>query len=116
MQQLFKEQGYQPQPMPLEKGSVLLWHPFLVHGAFQNVNPSYSRKSFTAHYLPDGYGQLNTKQVPARQSSFNPDILVWKLSMLEQIQEHLRYVRYGMQVKFRSREVHSEMEMRGTKY
>ena len=54
VQKLITEQNYEPKPMLLEKGSVLFWHPFLVHGAFQNANPNHSIKSFTAHFLPFG--------------------------------------------------------------
>ncbi len=116
MQQLIDENNYRPQPMPLEKGSILLWHPYLVHGAFQNLNPLHSRKSFTAHYIPEGYTKLGRQTLDARKASFNPNILVWKKSMLEQAKEHLRYFRNWREVKFRNDDDQSHMEMRGTKY
>lgn len=53
--QMIDAQNYQPHPCFLQKGDLLLWHPFLIHGAFLNKNPRFSRKSFTAHFLPEGY-------------------------------------------------------------
>ena len=36
----------------LSKGDLVLWHPNLIHGASKVINPKFSRKSITAHYLP----------------------------------------------------------------
>ncbi|AFZ19332.1 phytanoyl-CoA dioxygenase family protein [Allocoleopsis franciscana] len=39
----------------LKKGDVLFWNSGTVHGSFPTLNPQYSRKSLTAHYLPSQY-------------------------------------------------------------
>jgi phytanoyl-CoA hydroxylase len=51
---LAQEHGFKPRGMPLDKGDVILWHPFLIHGAFSNRDPRFSRKSFTSHFFPYG--------------------------------------------------------------
>lgn len=40
---------------PLQKGDVLFWNSRTIHGSLETVNPKYSRKSLTAHYLPSQY-------------------------------------------------------------
>ena len=40
----------------LKKGDVLMWHPSLMHGSSNQLDPAYSRKSLTSHYYPYGYG------------------------------------------------------------
>jgi len=40
--------------MCLSKGDILLWHPYLIHGAFSCDDSSLSRKSFTSHFYPVG--------------------------------------------------------------
>lgn len=49
------ELNLQKKPMALNKGDILLWHPFLVHGAFSCQDESLSRKSFTSHFYPYGF-------------------------------------------------------------
>jgi phytanoyl-CoA hydroxylase len=115
IQKLIQEQNYSLQPMLLEKGSVLFWHPFLIHGAFKNINPEYSRKSFTAHYLPSGYGRLG-KNLPATVSSFNPEILVWEKSLLDRAKASVRHIRYWAKVKLRLSDKRPKMEMRSSQY
>ncbi len=51
---LVAEHGFKSKAMLLDKGDVILWHPFLIHGAFANRDPRFSRKSFTSHYFPYG--------------------------------------------------------------
>jgi phytanoyl-CoA hydroxylase len=36
----------------LKKGDVLFWNSRTIHGALNTIDPSFSRKSLTAHYLP----------------------------------------------------------------
>jgi len=38
----------------IRKGTVVFFHPFLLHGAVEQKDPRYSRKSVTGHYLPYG--------------------------------------------------------------
>lgn len=39
----------------LQKGDVLFWNSRTIHGSTDTLNPQYSRKSLTAHYLPSQY-------------------------------------------------------------
>jgi phytanoyl-CoA hydroxylase len=39
----------------LKKGDVLFWNSRTVHGSLATVDPQFSRKSITAHFLPSGY-------------------------------------------------------------
>jgi len=39
----------------LKKGDVLFWNSRTVHGALATIDPRFSRKSLTAHYIPSGY-------------------------------------------------------------
>ena len=43
------EQVYAPA---LKKGDVLFWNSHTIHGALPTKDPSFSRKSLTAHYMP----------------------------------------------------------------
>jgi phytanoyl-CoA hydroxylase len=116
IEKLIDEKGYFPQPMLLEKGSVLFWHPFLIHGAFQNINPEYSRKSLTAHYLPQGYGRLGQSFYPTTASLANPNILVWKKSMLDSVKASVRHLRFWAMFNLRPKNKPSAMEMRSSQY
>jgi phytanoyl-CoA hydroxylase len=115
IQTLIKDQHYTPQPMPLAKGSVLFWHPFLIHGAFENANPNYSRKSFTAHYLPQGYGRLG-QPLPLQVTSPNPDILLWKKTIIEHLKASVRHLRFWAMYNLRDKQQPSKMEMRSSQY
>lgn len=46
------DQVYAPA---LEKGDVLFWNSRTVHGALATKDPSFSRKSLTAHYMPSEF-------------------------------------------------------------
>ncbi|WP_319421908.1 phytanoyl-CoA dioxygenase family protein [Pleurocapsa sp. FMAR1] len=39
----------------LNQGDVLFWNSKTIHGALPTINPSFSRKSLTAHYIPSVY-------------------------------------------------------------
>ena len=39
----------------LKKGDVLFWNSVTIHGSTQTLDPQYSRKSLTCHYLPSEY-------------------------------------------------------------
>jgi phytanoyl-CoA hydroxylase len=39
----------------LKKGDVLFWNSRTVHGSLATIDPQFSRKSITAHFLPSGY-------------------------------------------------------------
>lgn len=42
------------KPVVIKKGTVAFFHPYLLHGAVDQRDPRYSRKSITGHYLPYG--------------------------------------------------------------
>jgi phytanoyl-CoA hydroxylase len=115
IQTLIKEQNYTAQPMLLEKGSALFWHPFLIHGAFSNINPNHSRKSLTAHFLPEGYGRLG-QNLPTQIVSENPDILLWKKTLIERLKASIRHLRFQAIYNFRNKQKPVKMEMRSSKY
>lgn len=46
------EQVYAPA---LKKGDVLFWNSRTIHGALPTIDPSFSRKSMTAHYMPSQF-------------------------------------------------------------
>jgi phytanoyl-CoA hydroxylase len=48
----------------LKRGDVLFWNSRTIHGALLTTDPSFSRKSLTAHYLPStlAFGNLFTKK------------------------------------------------------
>ncbi|MES2299923.1 MAG: phytanoyl-CoA dioxygenase family protein [Pseudomonadota bacterium] len=39
----------------LEQGDVLLWTSLTIHGSLPSTNPKFSRRSFTAHYVPQSH-------------------------------------------------------------
>ena len=53
---------FEKKPMTLNKGDILLWHPYLIHGAFSVEDPSLSRKSFTSHFYPASSQAKDTEQ------------------------------------------------------
>ena len=50
--QAHPEQVYAPA---LRKGDVLFWNSHTIHGALPTKDPSFSRKSLTAHYMPSQF-------------------------------------------------------------
>ena len=42
----------------LKKGDVLFWHSMTMHGSLETTTPSRSRRSLTAHYVPESTGLL----------------------------------------------------------
>lgn len=91
---LIEREGYEYKSLPLRKGDVLLWHPYLMHGAYRNTNPSYSRKSFTAHFYPLGMQGASNHRVK-KTTAVNSNLLtaypgsdvVWA------IKKHIKYYR-----------------------
>ena len=56
------EEQLEKKPMYLNKGDLLLWHPYIVHGAFQCQDDKLTRKSFTSHFYPHGCKPKKTKR------------------------------------------------------
>lgn len=55
-------ESHEFKPALLSKGSVLFWHPWLLHGALNPTTPGLSRKSLTAHYYPLGMAKKYAAQ------------------------------------------------------
>ena len=72
---LIQEEKYEYKAFPLNKGDVLFWHPYTIHGAYKNENPQFSRKSFTAHFYPSHLKRLHSK-TPLLKRSSNSNILI----------------------------------------
>jgi phytanoyl-CoA hydroxylase len=72
---LIREKNYEYKALPLNKGDVLFWHPYTIHGAYNNNNPQFSRKSFTAHFYPSHLQKLYDNS-PLLKRSPNPNILI----------------------------------------
>ena len=68
---MIEEHGFEAKGMPIDKGDVILWHPFLVHGAFSNHDPRFSRKSFTSHFFPYGAKRQEMAATPI-DPTYNP--------------------------------------------
>ncbi|MBE9179496.1 phytanoyl-CoA dioxygenase family protein [Oculatella sp. LEGE 06141] len=113
-QQLISENNYQFKPCPLAKGDVLFWHPFTVHGAFTNINPQYSRKSFTAHFVPEGMNWRRQASLPEKVASSNPNVYFWKR---DRLMDHLRFFKnYADFTIAQATKRKPKMEMRGIEY
>ncbi|MGB7181144.1 MAG: phytanoyl-CoA dioxygenase family protein [Burkholderiaceae bacterium] len=55
-------ESHEYKPALLKKGSVLFWHPCLLHGALNPSVSGLSRKSLTAHYYPLGMAKKYAPQ------------------------------------------------------
>lgn len=115
MQALIQERGYTPVPTLLKKGEVLLWHPFLVHGALPNRDPAYSRKSLTAHFMPEGvaiqdYGYKIS--YPVRPSRACPEIQVLHRGTKQRWAAAKAYLGFPKEIRSRPQSEASAMDMR----
>ncbi len=114
IQQIMDNQDYELRPCPLQKGDVLFWHPFTIHGAFNNIDPRYSRKSLTAHYMPDGYQLRHHDKYPATKTSLNPQLKVWKRNRVKAyLGFYKRCLQYALTQIVKPR---PKLEMRSTEY
>lgn len=73
---LINEGGYEYRSFPLNKGDVLFWHPYTIHGAYNNRDPRFSRKSLTAHYYPAHLKPLYAGTTPTVRKTVNPTISI----------------------------------------
>jgi phytanoyl-CoA hydroxylase len=70
--ELIETSDYEYQSFPLNKGDVLFWHPYTIHGAYENRDPRFSRKSLTAHFYPASLASYYATKVPNLRQSQNP--------------------------------------------
>lgn len=55
IREYYETHEVQVEAPTLRKGDVLFWNSRTVHGSLPTIDPRFSRKSITAHFLPDGY-------------------------------------------------------------
>lgn len=95
---LIESSNYQKVDCTLKKGDVLFWHPYTIHGANANANPSRSRKSFTTHFYPAHLTrQFTDQQIATTPSKVNPKILKASSSQLKSYWQNTKmYLRCGL--------------------
>jgi len=91
---LIHSSDYQYKAFPLAKGDVLFWHPYTIHGAYQNANPQHSRKSLTAHFYPAQHKPLYAAQAPKLRASMNPSIFITGDAVQPYIGSFKTYLRF----------------------
>lgn len=91
---LIHNSDYQYKAFPLEKGDVLFWHPYTIHGAYKNANPQHSRKSLTAHFYPAQYKPLYAANAPKLHASINPRILMTGNAIAPYVDSFKTYLRF----------------------
>jgi len=64
VRQYFDDHRAQVYAPALKKGDVLFWNSRTIHGSLETIDPKYSRKSLTAHFLPSQltFGNLFTQK------------------------------------------------------
>ena len=98
---LINEGKYEYKSFPLSKNDVLFWHPYTIHGAYNNRNPSFSRKSLTAHYYPSNLKSLYSRKVsqteetnPKTRKTVNPKVLTLGKEQDPYVFNIMHYIRY----------------------
>ena len=73
MQRYIDEHRYTLFAPALKKGDVLFWNSRTIHGALPTLDPSFSRKSLTAHYMPSEltFGNLFVKKEHVQYKVYN---------------------------------------------
>jgi phytanoyl-CoA hydroxylase len=108
-----KENQISKVPCPLKKGDVLFWNSFTLHGSFENTNPKFSRKSFTAHFIPAGMNR-KAKKIPKLTESGVKGILTRKkISALEKLRYMKTFTKYLLVNKLSNK---VDMEMKSKEY
>lgn len=74
---LINQRQYKYEDLTIDRGDMIFWHPYLIHGAYNNRNPKYSRKSFTTHFYPSSYKRSDgNDQFAYKPYAANNNILV----------------------------------------
>jgi phytanoyl-CoA hydroxylase len=73
VKQVIGEQGLVCQAPALSKGDVLFWAAKTIHGSLRTTEPTRSRRSFTAHFIPDRsrFLQFQTRVRPLKSTLVN---------------------------------------------
>lgn len=90
---LINEGGYEYRSFPLSKGDVLFWHPYTIHGAHNNQDPRFSRKSLTAHYYPAHLKPMYAGSAPTVRKTVNPNISILGTELQAYQANVMHYVR-----------------------
>ncbi|MEC9210479.1 MAG: phytanoyl-CoA dioxygenase, partial [Actinomycetota bacterium] len=48
------------------KGELFIWHPLLVHGGSEIIDPARTRKSYVCHYIAENCDQSDSVAGPFR--------------------------------------------------
>jgi phytanoyl-CoA hydroxylase len=92
--ELIDEGKYEYRSFPLSKGDVLFWHPYTIHGAYNNRDPHFSRKSLTAHYYPGHLKPLYANKAPTVRKTVNSNVQILGSESETYISNAMHYVRY----------------------
>jgi phytanoyl-CoA hydroxylase len=73
VKQVIREQGLVCRAPALSKGDVLFWGAKTIHGSLRTTEPTRSRRSFTAHFIPDRshFLQFQTRVKPLKTEEVN---------------------------------------------
>jgi phytanoyl-CoA hydroxylase len=73
VKQVIGEQGLVCRAPALSKGDVLFWAAKTIHGSLRTTEPTRSRRSFTAHFIPDRgrFLQFQTRVRPLKTELVN---------------------------------------------
>ena len=73
VKQVIREQGLVCRAPALSKGDVLFWAAKTIHGSLRTTQPTRSRRSFTAHFIPDRsrFLQFQTRIRPLKTELVN---------------------------------------------
>jgi phytanoyl-CoA hydroxylase len=73
VKQVIRERGLVCRAPALSKGDVLFWAAKTIHGSLPTIQPTRSRRSFTAHFIPDGsrFLQFQTRIRPLNTELVN---------------------------------------------
>jgi phytanoyl-CoA hydroxylase len=91
---LISEGKYEYRSFPLKQGDVLFWHPYTIHGAYNNRDPHFSRKSLTAHYYPSDLQPMYAGKAPSMRKTTNSNVLILGSEQECYKSNIMHYVRY----------------------
>jgi phytanoyl-CoA hydroxylase len=73
VRQVIEQQGFECRAPALSKGDVLFFNAKTIHGSLDSPDGQYSRRSFTAHYIPEShlFLQFQSKIKPLKLKAIN---------------------------------------------
>jgi phytanoyl-CoA hydroxylase len=74
MRQYVQDHAASVEAPEMKKGDVIIWNSRTVHGALPTTDPKFSRKSLTAHFLPQGlaFGNLFVRKDWVQMVPYGP--------------------------------------------